>query len=189
MSRGKIQKYLGMTLYYTVSGVSRINMLEFIDEILTEFKKMDTRNSGTKSSAEPENLFKVNEDCEKLIPEKSKRFHNLVDKTLYTTKRDRPANCISVALLNIKVREPDTNDCNKLDHLMKYLRKTRDLPLILVAGITGILNWWIDASSTVHHNMRGHTGTGLSMVRGFPVVTSTKNNLDTQALQKQRLSE
>ena len=51
VSRGKIQKYLGMTLYYTVSGVSRINMLEYIDEILTEFNKMDTRNSGTKSSA------------------------------------------------------------------------------------------------------------------------------------------
>ena len=51
---------------------------------------MDPSNSGTKSSAAPENLFKVDEDCENLSPDKAKVFHNLVAKTLYTTKRERP---------------------------------------------------------------------------------------------------
>ena len=46
---------------------------------------------------------------------------------------------------------------------MNYLRKTRNLTLILVTGGTGILKWWIDASFEVHPNMRGHTGGGLSI--------------------------
>ena len=87
---GNIHKYLGMTLDYTVSVISIISMLEYIDEILTEFDKIDPSNSGTKSSAEPENLFKVDNYFENLSPYKAKGFHNLVAKALYTTNRGRP---------------------------------------------------------------------------------------------------
>ena len=52
VSQGNIHKYLGMTLDYTFSGISRINMLEYIDKILTAFDKIYPSNSGTKSSAE-----------------------------------------------------------------------------------------------------------------------------------------
>jgi hypothetical protein len=33
----------------------------------------------------------------------------------------------------------------------------------------------------IHPNMRGHTGGGLSMGRGFPTVTSTKQKLNTRS--------
>ena len=49
------------------------------------------------------------------------------------------------------------------------------------ANGSGILKWWIDASFAVHPNMRGHTGGGLSMGRGFPIVTSTKQKLNTRS--------
>ena len=52
---------------------------------------MDPSNSGTKSSGAPENLFKVDEDFDNLIPNKDKGLHNMVAKTLYTTKRGIPA--------------------------------------------------------------------------------------------------
>ena len=39
VSRGKIHKYLGMNLDYTVSEIARISILEYIYEILTEFDK------------------------------------------------------------------------------------------------------------------------------------------------------
>ena len=90
VSRSKIHKYLGMTVDYTVSGIARISMLEYIGELLTVFDKMDPSNCGTKSSTAPENLFRVDEDCEKLSPDKAKGLHNMVAKTLYTTKRARP---------------------------------------------------------------------------------------------------
>ena len=57
-------------------------MLNYIEEIMTAFAKADPKVTGTKSSAAPENLFVVNEECEKLSTNKSVQFHNLVAKTL-----------------------------------------------------------------------------------------------------------
>ena len=181
VSQGKINKYLGMTMDHTVSGISRISILEYIDNILTAFDKMDPSNSSTKSSVATENLFKVDKVCEKLSPDKAKVFHNLVDKTIYTIKRGRLDTHKSVAFLTISVREPDTYDWKKLAHLIKYLIKTRNIPLIMGASGTGILKRWIYALFTVHLNMRGNTGGGLSMGRGFPVVTYKNQNLNTQS--------
>jgi hypothetical protein len=79
------------------------------------------------------------------------------------------------------VREPDTADWDKMAHLMKYLRGTKLLPLILSARGSGILKWWIDGSFAVNPNMRGHTGGGLSLGRGFPIVNSTKQKLNTRS--------
>jgi hypothetical protein len=64
---------------------------------------------------------------------------------------------------------------------MKYLRGTRTLPLILSANGTGILKWWVDTAFAVHPNMQGHSGGGLSLGRGFPIVSSTKQKLNTQS--------
>jgi hypothetical protein len=55
------------------------------------------------------------------------------------------------------------------------------MPLILSANGSGILKWWVDASFAVHHNMRGQSGGGLSLGRGFPIVSSTKQRLNTQS--------
>jgi hypothetical protein len=64
---------------------------------------------------------------------------------------------------------------------MKYLRGTRMLPLILSANGTGILKWWVDAAFAVHPNMQGHSGGSLSLGRGFPIVSSTKQKLNTRS--------
>ena len=112
---GKIHKYLVMNLDYTVSGIARISTLDYIDDILTAFEKMNPIKIGMKSGTSPENLFNVDEDCDNLSPYKSKGFHNLAAKTLYTTKRDIPDTCTSVAFLTTRVREPDTEDWKKLD--------------------------------------------------------------------------
>jgi hypothetical protein len=66
-------------------------------------------------------------------------------------------------------------------HLMQYLRGTKDLPLILSADGSGILKWYVDGSYTVHPNMRGHTGGGLTLGRGFPISASTKQKLNTRS--------
>jgi hypothetical protein len=181
VSRGKVHKYLGMTLDYTVRGQVKISMLDYVDEILTAFDKAEPKGAGIKTSAAPENLFVVDEDCEKLQPDKAVQFHNLVAKTLYATKRARPDTCTSIAFLTTRVREPDKDDWTKLVHLMRYLRGTRAMPLVLSSNGSGILKWWVDAAFAVHPNMRGHSGGGLSMGRGFPIVSSTKQKLNTKS--------
>jgi hypothetical protein len=142
VSRGKIHKYLGMTLDYTVRGHVRISIFDFVVEILSAFDTADPKGGGTKTSAAPQDLFKVDEDCT--------AFHNLVAKPLFATKRARPDTCTSVSFLTTRVRRPDRDDWKKLAHLMKYLRGTRRLPLILIADGSGILKWWVDASFAVH---------------------------------------
>jgi hypothetical protein len=183
VSRGKIHKYLGMTLDYSIDGQVSITMIPYIEEILDAFEAVEPSSIGTKSrhSAAPEDLFKIDESCEKLSPTLATSFHNLVAKTLFATKRARPDTCTAVAFLSTRVRGPDTDDWRKVVHLMQYLKTTKNLPLILKADGSGIVKWWVDGSFGVHPNMRGHTGGGMSLGTGFPITTSTKQKLNTRS--------
>jgi hypothetical protein len=181
VSRGKIHNYLGMTLDYTVHGQVNITMFNYVDEILAAFDKAEPRGGGTKTSAEPDILFKVDESCEKLKQYKYVDFHNLVANTLYATKQVRPDTCTAIAFLTTRVQASDKDDWNKLVHLMRYIRGTHTMPLILSANGSGILKWWVDASFAVHPNMRGHSGGGMSLGRGFPIVSFTKKKLNTRS--------
>jgi hypothetical protein len=101
VSRGKIHKYLGMTLDYTVCGQVKITMFEYIDEIITAFDKAEPKGGGTKTSTAPDSLFKVEESCVKLAQNKAVKFHNLVAKTLHATKRARLDTCTAIAFLTM----------------------------------------------------------------------------------------
>jgi hypothetical protein len=84
--RGRVHKYLGMTLDYTIRGQVNISMFDYINEIINAFDKAEPKGGGTKSSAAPDDIFKIDEDHKKLPPEKAVVFHDLVAKTLYATK-------------------------------------------------------------------------------------------------------
>ena len=116
-------------------------------------------------------------------------FHNLVAKNLYTTKCARLDTCTAVFFLTTIVRDPNNYYWRNLVHLMKYIRVTRDLPLILSPNDSGVLKLWIEAFYAVHTNMRGDTGEGLSMGIGFTIVTSTKHNINTRSSTNKRLFE
>ena len=114
-------------------------------------------------------------------------FHHLVAKTLYISKRARPDVSTAVAFLTTRVKAPDVDDWRKLNHLREYLRAERLRPLILSADGSGVLMWYVDASFAVHPNMRSNTGGGLTMGRGFPLVSSTKQKLNTRSLTESEL--
>jgi hypothetical protein len=107
VSRGKINKYLGMTLDYTIRGQVKITMFDYVDEIITAFDKAEPKGGGNKRSAAPDSIFKVDESCEKLKQDKAVEFHNLVSKPLYSTKRARPDTCTAITFLTMRVRAPD----------------------------------------------------------------------------------
>ena len=65
--------------------------------------------------------------------------------------------------------------------MMRYTRVMCTLLLILSANRSSILKWWLDASFIVHPNMLGRSGGGLSFGRVFPIVSSTKQKLDTRS--------
>jgi hypothetical protein len=110
-------------------------MHDYIDKILQAYdlaiKNHDDKyqivgKSHSKTSAAPDNLFVVNEDCEKLSDEAAAAFHTIVARTLYVTKRARPEIYLGIAFLTIRVRSPDIDDWEKLCHLIEYLRSDRD---------------------------------------------------------------
>ncbi len=193
VSRGKIHKYLGMTLDFSTDRQVKISMVDYVKEVIEAWDKAPkTKDDGfklveskrgrkAKSCAAPEDLFKVDEDATKLDAEQSTAFHNIVAKALYMVKRARPDASVSIAFLTTRVRSPDVDDWRKLGHLIEYLRGTVKLPLILGSNSRGVLNWYVDASFAVHANMRGHTGGGLTMGIGFPIVSSTKQKLNTRS--------
>jgi hypothetical protein len=75
---------------------------------------------------------------------------------------------------------PD-NDWKKLVQMMRYLRGTTLIPLILRADSVPIPKWWVDGSHATHPNMLGHTCGCISLGDGMPINTSTKQKINTQS--------
>ncbi len=189
---GKTHKYLGMSLDFGHYNQCMIPMIDYVDEIVAVYDKalgeldggfsaVKKKSNSARTSTAPDDLFVVDEDAEKLSEESSIAFHHLVAKTLYVSKHARLDVSTAIAFLTTRVRALDIDDWRKLSHLMEYLRVDRLRPLILSANGSGVLMWYVDASFAVHLNMPSHTGGGLTMGRGFPIVSSTKQKLNTQS--------
>jgi len=190
--RGKTHKYLCMSLDFGHDNQCRITMIDHVDEIITAndkalgelndgFSADKKKSNPARTSAAPDDLFVVDKDAEKLSEESSIAFHHLVAKYLYVSKRARLDISTAIAFLTTRVKAPDVNDWRKLSHLMEYLRVNRLCSLILSANGSRVLMWYVDASFAVHPIMRSHTGGGLTMGRGFPIVSSTKQKLNTRS--------
>jgi hypothetical protein len=132
---GKVHKYLGMSLDFSHKGQCCASMYDYVDSILEPFDSAVRRyNNGYikvgkcrfKSSAAPDNLFAVKEDYKKLSDKAAAAFHMIVAKVLYVTKRARPDTRLAIAFLTTRVRAPDTDDWEKLCHLMEYLQGDHD---------------------------------------------------------------
>ncbi len=125
--RGKVHKYLGMSLDFSHKGQCRVTMYDYLDVILLAFdaavkKHSDGFTPVTRQrfkTPAPNNLFIVSEYCETLSEAVSADFHTIVAKTLFVTKRARPDTCLEIAFLTTRVRAPDTNDWEKRCHLME----------------------------------------------------------------------
>ena len=76
-----------------------------------------------------------------------------------------------------RLHHPDTDDYKKVARVIKYLRETADLPLRLQGDGSGTVKWYVDASYSVHPNMKGHTGGTMSLGKGLVYSTSTKQKL------------
>ena len=51
----------------------------------------------------------------------------------------------------------------KQRRLIRYLKQTINLPLILQVNRVNVLKWWVDASYAAHDDMLGHTGGTMSI--------------------------
>jgi hypothetical protein len=129
--RGKIHKYLGMSLEFSEKGQCHVTMHHYLDGILEAFN-LAVKEHGdgyitvgkrcSKMSAAPDNLFVAIEDCEKVSDAAASAFHMVMAKTLYATKRARLDTSPAIAFPTTRARAPNIDDWEKLCHLLEYLR-------------------------------------------------------------------
>jgi hypothetical protein len=152
LETGSVHSYLGMQLEFT-RGCVKVDMRSYLDGVLGGF-------SGLKSYQGPagSGLFDVASDAEKLGVNDVRRFHTVVAKLLYLSKRARPDIIATVSFLCTRVKEPTTQDRQKLFHLLGYLQRTKERVLKLRPRGIFRLEAYIDASFALHTDGKSHTG-------------------------------
>ena len=108
-------------------------------------------------------------------------------KSLYVAKCVRPDINTAISFLTKLVKQPDHNDWEKLEHMIKYLASTNKMPLILSSKDSDSLYWYADSAFAVHPNMRSHNRAGLTLGRGFAISISSAQKLNTGSLTMLRL--
>ena len=127
-------------------------------------------------------LLKINTDNPKLLcKEKKELFVHLVMQGLYLSQWGWPDIRTAISFLCSHLNCPDEDDFKKLIRLIRYLRHTLYMCLVLGKDDTESVRWWIDASYTVHPSMHGHTGAAMTMGNGSIYSCSWKQKMVTRS--------
>ena len=176
VKRGLRHNYLGMLFDFTEPGYVSVCMTAYIERMLEDFEI-----EGKVSTPAARCLFEVNGDCMKLNNDDRVKFHSMVQRILYLSKRTRWDLLTAVSFLTGRVREPDEDDMKKLIRVLKYLNGTKNLSLRLGCNNPFVVIASIDASHAVHDKGRSHGGMSLSLGVGAVESSSKKLKLNTKS--------
>jgi hypothetical protein len=181
--RGKIHDYLGMTLDFSVAGEVRVDMVNYVKAMISDFHKHDPsdKTAVTPAPNTSSRHVKMYQRYRRNSPRSSTTSQR---GGLFATKRARPDIHTAISFLTTRVREPDEDDWKKLVRMMRYLRGTPDLGLTLSGNETRIVKevgWYIDGAHTVHKTMRSQTGGTSTLGKGCVMSTSVKQKLNSRS--------
>jgi len=137
--------------------------------------------SGTAPCPAADDLFTIDDNKPELSAEDKERFHAMVAKLPFLSKRARPDIQQAVAFLTTRVSKATEDDCSKLARVFRHLRGEPKLPLTLECDNTHVVKWWIDASFGVHPDMKSHTGATMSMGKGSVHSSSVRQKLNARS--------
>ena len=158
--RGKIHHFLGMTLDFSKKGEVHVTQIDHIDEMIEEFP--DDLGNGSAATPATNSLFEKGEG-KPIDSGRKEIFHRITAKGLFISNRSRPDIMPTVSVLCGRVRDPNKNDWDKCKRLVKYLKNTKDLHLVLRYDGCAIARWHVDASFAVHSDFKSHSGGVLLM--------------------------
>jgi hypothetical protein len=178
--RGRVHDYLGMTLDFTNKGEVKVTMIDYLKGVINDFPEIIT---GTAITPATTNLFDARPEYERKVlgKEQARAFHHSVAQLLFATTRARKDIQHTVAFLTTRVKSPYEDDWMKLKRLLKYIRGTTYMPIILKADNLNIVKWWVDASYATHGDCNGHTGATMSMGTGSITGISKKQKINTRS--------
>ena len=150
---GPIVNYLGMVFDLSTRGEARVTMKGYVNETLN-----GSEISGEAKTPATDGLFEIRDKVGVCETERAK-FHRLVAKLLYLAKRIRPDCLTAVSFLTTRVTKCTSDDVEKLERLVKYIRYSKERGIVLKPGELGIrVSIFVDAAYGVHEDRTSHTG-------------------------------
>ena len=107
ITRGKVHKYLGMTIDYSSPCKVIFSMMDYIGKMLDDIPEDMKGESATPAAHQ---LFYIAEDATKISQADADLFHQFVAQLIYLSKRSLPDIQLSVSFLCTRERGPDTGD-------------------------------------------------------------------------------
>jgi hypothetical protein len=132
--------------------------------------------SGQVKTPTTDQLFNVR-DTTSLDDDERSHFHTLVAKALYLAKRTRPDILLPISFLTTRVQNPDLDDLNKLNRVLKYVNGTKSLCISLSISDSPKVHAFIDASYGIHEDGKSHSGLVITLGGGPILTKSTKKRL------------
>ena len=176
---GDKHEFLGMTIVFNKkAGTANICMSSYLRGAINE-SGMDIRRSMATPATS--NLFTVSQESRPLERKDAEMFRSIVCKLLYVGLRVRADILTVLSYLTTRITKPTGSDYVKLKRLLEYLYGTLDLSLVLGADKLGTVYTWVDASYTVHDDMRSHTGGVIPFGFGSILCKSSKQKLNTKS--------
>ena len=162
-----------------------MDMRDYMKKIAADFKKKYVIK-GTAPTPAADDLFKLG-DGPKLDAEMKEDFHTFIARGLFACNRGRPDTNPTITVLATRVRDPNTDDWEKLVRYIKFVDKTKNDVLTLSAENLHVLKWYIDVSFAVHPDFKSHTGMTMTMGSGAIQSGSMKQRLNTRNTCKSEL--
>ena len=178
VSEGKIHEYLAMKLDYTEKGKVKIDMKDYIKDMIKEFPEVLSKNIQCPWNTR---LFDIAKDSKLLSMMKQNIFHTFVMKSMFLGKRARPDILVGISYLSTRVLNSNEADWKKLVRILSYLNNTRDMVLSLEADDDQQLIWYVDASFGVHSDLKSHTGSIFTIGKGAIWNASTKQKVNARS--------
>ena len=160
-------------------------MFDYLEDVIVEC--LDDLKGGTLIYPVNDNLFRVNEDSLQLTNNHLDLFHRVTARLLFAAKRAQPDLQVCVVFLCTCVKDAREEDYSKLARMIKYLKETIHLPLIVGADENGIMVWNINTSFAVHPDCKSHTGAVLMLGRGSMLSMSCKQKINTKSSTEEEL--
>ena len=174
--QGKVHEYLGMTVDFSTPGKVRLNLYDIIQRLINSLPE---DMIGEKNTAAPSYLFDTSNDDESLRLNKADKdtYHTINAKALFISRvRQDMKLCIGFGCTRVK--NPNQYDWFKLEWGMKYLQKSKHLPLILRSDGKNV-SIYLDGANAVHSDMKGHSGEFVTKGKGAVFSSSTKQKYNS----------
>jgi hypothetical protein len=153
MSVGPSHSYIGMQISVR-GGTITLDMRYYLKKILEccDAPKAAVVTPGGKDT------FLVDGASRFLAEVSKKRFHTLVAKLLYLSKRARPDIIAVVGFLCTRVRNPTEEDKRKLSRVLSYLHGSKNQVMKMQPSGIFRVEAFVDASFAAHLDGKSHSG-------------------------------